>query len=572
MRAVVRLFMGAGGGRQATVLLCLLAAGLAEGVGLASLMPLLTVAAGVPGDSAIERLVLGGLGAIGLEPDLGVLLLFVVSGLVLKGALMLVAMNHVGYAVAGVATGVRLTLIERLLEARWSYFTHQPVGRFANLMSLEATRAADAYVSAANAITMAIQTVVYVVLAVLVSWQAALVAGVAGALISWAVSGLVRSARRAGRRQSTRMRELVGQLSDVLNGIKPLKAMARHVRMGQVFADQVADLNRALRRQVFARGALRYLQEPMGAVLVGAAFYVATVSWEVPLTRLIIMAVLMANVLGSIGKLQQYVQAALIGESAYRACRKAIDEAGSMRETQSGTATPTLTRGVALRDVSFAFGDKPVLDGVTMEIPAGGLTVVMGPSGAGKTTIADLVMGLLEPDRGAVLVDDRDLAEIGLEAWRGLIGYVPQELFLFHDTVLANVTLREAGVSREDALAALHQAGAADFVAALGHGLDTTVGERGMQLSGGQRQRIALARALVHKPKLLILDEVTSALDPATEAEIVRNIRALAGTLTVLVITHQPAWVGAGDRVYRLAGGRVSALAGGAEALAGAAS
>jgi ATP-binding cassette subfamily C protein len=560
MLAVIRLFMGAGGRRRATVLACLLAAGLAEGIGLASLLPLLTVAAGTPGDSAIERAVLSGLDGIGLGPDLGLLLAIVVGGLVAKAGLMLVAMNHVGYAVADVATGLRLDLIERLLEARWGYFTRQPVGRFANLMSLEATRAADAFVASANALALAIQTLVYVVLAVLVSWQAALVAAVAGALISWMVSGLVRSARKAGRRQTTRMRELVGQLGDVLHGIKPLKAMARHVRMGQVFAEQVADLNRALRRQVFARQALRYLQEPLGALFVGAAFFFATTHWNVPIAQLIVMAVLMANVLGSIGKLQQNVQTALIGESAYRACREAVAEAAAMREPGDGGVVPTLTRGLALEGVSFAFGGKPVLEDVTMEVPAGRLTVVMGPSGAGKTTIADVLLGLYRPDRGRVLVDGRDLAGLSLEAWRGLIGYVPQEPFLFHDTVVANVTLGEPGLTRADAERALRQAGAWDFVTALEKGLDQVVGERGLQLSGGQRQRIALARALVHAPRLLILDEVTSALDPATEAEIVRNIRGLAGALTVLVITHQPAWVGAGDRVYRLSDGRLVAL------------
>jgi ATP-binding cassette subfamily C protein len=296
-------------------------------------------------------------------------------------------------------------------------------------------------------------------------------------------------------------------------------------------------------------------------VFVGAAFYFATTHWNVPIAQLIIMAVLMANVLGSIGKLQQNVQTALIGESAYRACRAAVEEAAAMREPHDGGAAATLERGLALEGVAFAFAGKPVLEDVTMEVPAGRLTVVTGPSGAGKTTIADLLMGLYRPDRGRVLVDGRDLAELSIESWRGLIGYVPQELFLFHDTVLANVTLGEPGLSAADAEAALRQAGAWDFVAALEKGVETVVGERGLQLSGGQRQRVALARALVHRPKLLILDEVTSALDPATEAEIVRNIRGIAGSLTVLVITHQPAWVGAGDRVYRLADGRLATLA-----------
>ena len=150
------------------------------------------------------------------------------------------------------------------------------------------------------------------------------------------------------------------------------------------------------------------------------------------------------------------------------------------------------------------------------------------------------------------------MRDIDIRTWRNVIGYVPQETFLFHDTVFANVALGDPAISRVQAETALRRAEAWDFVAALPDGMDTVVGERGARLSGGQRQRIAIARALIRDPALLILDEATTALDPETEAGIVATIRRLTGKLTVLSISHQPAMKQTANVVYSLNDGRAT--------------
>ena len=147
------------------------------------------------------------------------------------------------------------------------------------------------------------------------------------------------------------------------------------------------------------------------------------------------------------------------------------------------------------------------------------------------------------------------MQDVDVRAWRGMIGYVPQETFLFHDTIMANVTLGDDEISRARVEGALRRAGAWEFVAALPESLDSVVGERGARLSGGQRQRIAIARALIRDPALLILDEATTALDPETEAGIAATMRRLTGKVTVLSISHQPAMKRAADIVYRIDGG-----------------
>ena len=169
----------------------------------------------------------------------------------------------------------------------------------------------------------------------------------------------------------------------------------------------------------------------------------------------------------------------------------------------------------------------------------------------------DLVTGLLRPQVGEVWIDEAPLAELDLKMWRHQIGYVPQETILLHDTVLNNVILGDPDLSEADAQKALRAAGAWEFVDAMPLSMQTIVGERGGKLSGGQRQRIAIARALVHQPKLLILDEATSGLDPESETAVCDTLQQLRGELTILAISHQSALVKIADKAYRIQDGRI---------------
>jgi ATP-binding cassette subfamily C protein len=243
-------------------------------------------------------------------------------------------------------------------------------------------------------------------------------------------------------------------------------------------------------------------------------------------------------------------------ESAYWSLRGTIDEAVAQKESSAGSAPPRLERAIRFEDVHFDYDDRPVLRGLSLEIPVGSFTTLIGHSGAGKTTIVDLLIGLLRPNDGRILVDDVPLATVDVVAWRHALGYVPQENLLLHDSVLLNVTLGDPALGPADVERALRAAGAWDFVARLPEGIESSVGERGSLLSGGQRQRILIARALVRRPQLLILDEATSALDPTTAAALAETLRALRGEVTILAISHQPDLVGAADRVYQLEKGR----------------
>jgi ATP-binding cassette, subfamily C, bacterial len=181
----------------------------------------------------------------------------------------------------------------------------------------------------------------------------------------------------------------------------------------------------------------------------------------------------------------------------------------------------------------------------------------LGPSGEGKTTLVDLVIGLLRPQQGRLMLDGVPLDEVDRGAWRHSIGYVPQEVFLFHDSLWRNITLGDTDFTADDVKQALMSAGAWGFACALEDGLETVVGERGSRLSGGQRQRISIARALIRKPQLLILDEATSALDAETEADIAETLRRLTPQVTILAITHRSSLVRHADVICSLRDGHL---------------
>jgi len=562
MHSVLRVFFGEKAVHPWAVLGCLLAAGLMEGVSLAGLLPLLSVATGsTGGDVALaERIVARTLGAVGLAPDLGNLVALVVLGMVLKAALTLAAMYYVGFAVAEVATSLRSRLIERLLDVRWSYFVAKPLGRLTNVFSVDATRAGQAYLMAATFIAYAIRTLVYVVVAFLISWQLALAALIIGGAVSLALNSLVRLARRAGWRQTDRTSDLVTYLGDTLGSVKPLKAMAKQDAFARLLQRKVGALRKALRKQVVSRELLRNAGEVLVVIAFALIFLLAVEVWRIEVLRLLVSGLVLERTITHVRRMQMQLQQAVILESAYFATRALIAEAEAARETPGSGLAPSFERGVRFQRVRFAHGAQVILKDASFELPLGSFTMLVGPSGVGKTTVTDLVLGFYEPDQGCVLVDDVPLADLDRRRWREMIGYVPQEPVLLHDTVLANVTLGDPRLGEAEAWAALELAGARDFVARLPDGLMTSVGERGVRLSGGQRQRITLARALVSDPRLLILDEVTSALDPATEQELCRRIAALTGRMTVFAITHRPVFLDVADQVLRLEDGVLQCL------------
>ncbi len=557
MIRLARLFFSFKGANPWMVVLCLLFASIAQGFGIASMVPLISMVAdsGDHTTSLAGRTVVETLQGIGIPPSLEILLVVIVLAVVVKAALTVQAMVYVARAVANVGNTLRQDLIEALLKARWAYFTSKPTGILVNGVGLESTMSGLLYLMISRYISNAIQTFINVLVAFAVSWQLASISMVVGGIVVLSMHSFVRMADKAGRRNIKRSRELVTRLSDAIIGIKPLKAMAREDEFGRLFSRKIEQIRSAVRWEMISKNLLNNLQEPLLMIMMAGGFYILVAYAQMPIATVVVMGVLLQRTVQTLGRVQSQYQEAIATESAYLSVRHMTEEAQQAREPVFGSQAPSLDVGCTFRNVHFSFGEVPIIDDLSLRIPARKLTLIVGASGTGKTTLTDLLLGFYRPERGEILIDGIPLQDIDLRAWRRSIGYVPQELILLHDTILANITLGDPAISEAQAQEALRIAGAADFIARLPDGLATEVGEKGARFSGGQRQRIALARAIVHQPKLLILDEVTSALDTETELEICENIKAISRAMTVLAISHRQAWIDIADEVVLLEGG-----------------
>lgn len=553
----VRHFLRAYPGRSALMVLLLVFSGFAEGVGVVALLPLLELATGDT-SSAFAEAVEGVLATVGLTPTLPVLLSVIVLSMVFKALALWLAMRQVGFTVAQVTKDLRLDLVRALLDARWGYFQERKVGEFANAISSEAIRASAAYREACVVLGGVIQVAIYLTVAFLIAWQVSLAGLLVGIGFLYVLRRYVRMARAAGEEQTVLSKSLTGRLVDALQGIKGVKAMAREHLFWPLLEKEAEGLNQAQRRQVVASETLNLFQEPMLTLILAVGLYGALTFTGMSFSAVLVLAFVFYRIMTHVNTLQMRYQIMSVGESAFWSMSEARERAEQEREHMEGGRIPEpVTEAIRFESVSFGYDDEPLFTDLSFAIPAGSLVTLIGPSGAGKTTIVDLICGLHRPASGEIFLDQTPMSEIDVREWRRLLGYVPQETLLFNDTILRNVTLGDESISREQARRALEAAGAWEFVARRPRGLDEVVGQAGARLSGGQRQRISIARALVANPTLLILDEVTTALDPATEREICETLLELRGRVTIVAISHQPALHEAADLTFDVHQGRV---------------
>jgi ABC-type multidrug transport system fused ATPase/permease subunit len=461
---------------------------------------------------------------------------------------------------AEVEQGLRQRITGLLLRMKWASF-----------LSLRLGDVNAATLVAANQITIGTQfffrasgSAVAAMILVLLSFAIApklalftIVLGVFGATCYHFAS---RMGERHARALSTRADDLSSSINDIFANLKFFQSTGNVARSEEETSRAYHDYAWAWFRSQRYNPLMRLAFETGAVLFVGGVLAFALVSEGRFTPTAIVFLAIFARLLPRMIMTQEWLHIARIQRPWYDAWLERIDAIGEApRHRIDGGRGPSLTGSLVCQHATFTFpgAERPALSNVSWSLRRGDCVAFVGDSGSGKTTMLDVVSGLLTPATGMVAADGVPLAELDLEAWQSRIGIVMQTTPLFHESVLENVRWTEPELDRDRAMHCLEVANARRFVERLPDGPDTIIGEGGGRLSGGERQRIAIARALYRDPWLLLLDEPTSALDVRSEAAVLEALESLPASLTTIVASHRDRTVGMADRVLVLEHGRL---------------
>jgi ATP-binding cassette subfamily C protein len=563
LRRFLREFSAFAGRRgiAATVLVALGA--VLEGLGLVLIVPLLGIVIGSPqAGGPLGTLTLAAFQRLGIERPLGqlALLLGLFSALMVVRAVVLSLRDvTVAQLQAGFVEARRACIVERLAAARWDLLAQLRHARVTHIMSGDIARIGG---MANHAVQCAIAIALLSAQGILILLLAPILASLILVLLILAAIVLVPGVQRThglGGTMTNANLSLLRLTAHFLGGLKI--AMSQNLQTAfvaefrQSLHEQTQLQVDAARHQTRRRLALTTVSALSAAALVLVGFGLFDIAPPI----LIALLLIVTRMVGPIGQVQQSVQQIALALPAFRTVIELERDLSALPgEPLVAPTGPSLAEGpIVFHDVSFRYttGESGVAH-ITLAIRPGELIGVAGPSGAGKTTFADLLVGLFPPQQGRISVGGISLDGAALAAWRDRIGYVSQDPFLFHDTVRRNLAWAFPRASDGELWQALTIAGAEAMVRAMPQGLDTLVGERGALMSGGERQRIALARAVLRKPQLLVLDEATGALDAVGEREIVARLRAIEPRPAIVMIAHRAESIALCDRVLRFEAGR----------------
>lgn len=529
-----------------TVIFAFICAAIAEMMGIGVILPIITTIVDSKqstNDNILTSYIKDLLTQFGIENNLGAMLVFMVSAIIIKSCIIFIAMRHVSFVATNISKTLRINLINSLMYAKWSYYSSIPIGKISNMLSNESQRAGNCYLLAGKTISSLFQMFVYMLAAFIVSWEITLMAVIFGGLFMFSLKAIIRMARNSGQEMTTSLNKLLSRMGDSLMMVKPIKAMAEEDRFTDFLEKDTNEIVKAQKRQYISNQLLQVIYEPVTITVMSIGMYTMITYSGMHLAEILLMAFLFHRIMNYANLSQNNYQNTVQNENAVHALINQTEHAKSMAENRSilhKKKEVALAKRIKFDHVSLKYGEINVIQDLSCTIYANKINLIFGHSGAGKSSLIDMITGMNIANSGNVYIDDNEISDIDIKAWRKRIGYVPQEAILLHDSIHNNVTLGDAKYSSEQVFDALEKSGLREFIATLPDGIETSVGERGTSLSGGQRQRITIARSIIRNPDILILDEATTGLDKQSEQTILKLIKCLSETVTIIMISHDP--------------------------------
>ena len=548
-------------------------ASLLDGVVLVVLIPLLKNLFGTAGElragstqleELVDRMVQPLTAGLSPAEAAGRLVVVLVIGLLLKNTLSYLSTQITVRAQEGLVRDLRTRLFDHLLTLELGFFQRTRAGQVISAMMADVDQTKTVITASLVSLFQNL-VVVAITLAVLsqISMRLTIFTLAFVPLLVLLLQRLVRRLRRHARARSKERGEVTATVAERIGAIRLIRSYGEEARESAAFRSQTD----RYRKQVIRTQRFSSLTSPITEVFSG--FLVILIIWaatrpgllglEAPLAPATIIVFLMAalRLTSPLKTISGFPAVMALALASAERIFQVLDEPPTEVD-RPGEVEARFEREIVFDRVGFRYGDgEPVLSDVSFTIPRGRVVALVGPSGAGKTTLADLLPRFHDPTEGRILLDGTPLTRLTRRSLRTLMGVVSQDTVLLNNTVFANIAYGSPGATRERVEAAAEAANAAAFIRQLPQGLDTVLGERGTRLSGGQRQRIAIARALLRDPPILILDEATSALDTESERLVQQAIDRLMRERTVLVIAHRLATVRDADEIVVLEDGRI---------------
>jgi len=446
-----------------------------------------------------------------------------------------------------------------VLKTDWSFLSRQKAGYLEQVLTTDVMNSSSLLANVNNTIVLVANLLIYLLLAVNISSFIAILTLVLGAVVFLFFKPLFHRNRVLSEQIEKMYKQMTHFVNQNMYGMKTVKATAVENVVKEEGDAQFEKIRYLNLRMDTVRNISNSLIQPIGLIFIVAifSFFYKLTSFNFASFAVIVYAInkvfsytqVVQAQLHSITSLLPYV----INIDRYRS------EAKNQKEKDVGEQDFSFQTQLEFKNVSFAYIENvQTLSNISFTLKKGEMVGVIGPSGAGKTTVVDLLLRLLEPKSGSILLDGTTIIDIRLADWRTHIGYVSQDMFLINDTIENNIKFYNPYLTQEDMFFAAKQANIYDFIERQPKKFATIIGDRGILISGGEKQRIILARTLARKPEIIVLDEATSALDNESEALIQQSIENLKGNTTVIIIAHRLSTIMAVDKLIALESGKIT--------------